>query len=376
MEVVNGAAALAVEEIGRDHVDAVILTGSTARGEETVLECDGRPVVCGDLEFLVITRRRRGFRQARRRLQRLGSRASELGWASGLRPAVEFVPAGTDYLRRLPPSIFGYDLKAHGRVVWGRPSVLDDIPDLKAADIPPHDALRMMLNRLIELTLIEEWSAGALPFPFGTGYQVVKTYLDLAGATLVLGRRYTSWYSARPLALERLLGERADLCGALGTADDFLQAARAAAECKLHPRPEALARFASRGAVAQASAYAWKLWLWGARRWYRSSSSEAAAIVAAYVAHERLVVRMRGWLKYWWHPLRPPGRTSWRRASKLLLRASPQTLAYAAAVLGILARNASRPDLARGATSLLPVHGTGDPVRDAAHLWQWLVRNN
>src|SRR5204863_4537119 len=103
---------------------ALVLTGSFARGEGSVLEVDGHLRVLGDLEFFVVSSTPVDDRALRARLARLSREATALYGSGDIRVDIEFGTLELDYLRRRArPSIFLHDLVRHGRVVRGRPDI-------------------------------------------------------------------------------------------------------------------------------------------------------------------------------------------------------------------------------------------------------------
>jgi hypothetical protein len=286
---------------------------------------------------------------------------------------VEFVPAGLDYLRRVRATIFTCDLQRHGTIAWGD-DVLAAMPHLRGRDIPGADAIRLVMNRLVEASLPgPDHEHAALR----SGYQVVKTLLDAAGAVLAFRGRYVSGYGERPEALRRLLEDDAGLRAAIGAPDAFVALVARAADCKAQPTRHALERFAGPATRARVLGWARTLWVWqiGARD--GRAPLDVPQAVEAYLRQERPATRARGWVKYAWHPLRPAGVTDWRRLPRLMRRGSPQALAYAAALLAQEGRASGQRALEEQAAALLPMRApAANALERAGELWQWLVRNN
>jgi hypothetical protein len=68
----------------------------------------------------------------------------------GVRVDVEFGPAEESYLRRRArPSIFVYELRTHGRVVWG-PADSARASRRSRRSHPRADAVHLIFNRAIE----------------------------------------------------------------------------------------------------------------------------------------------------------------------------------------------------------------------------------
>src|SRR6185369_6168639 len=249
----------------------IVLTGSFARGEGTVVPIDGHLRVLGDIEFLVILPHGRDYRALRPALAGWSRQVSQTLGEQGVRVDVEFGPAEESYLRRRArPSIFVYELRTHGRVVWGPADLLRRIPPFGADAIPRADAVHLIFNRAIEQ--LDAWDrVGGLSCEalFDVAYQRLKLRLDLAGSALAFAGRHVSAYAARPRAFAALLDGTPTLAALLPPAfvDDLGQAARA----KLAP---GLADVLPAGPPAQQ------------RAWVRAEIQRHVAAVAAVLRWE------------------------------------------------------------------------------------------
>jgi len=128
-------------------LQAVILTGSLARGEGTFVEDSEGCRLLGDAEFLLILRA--GSRLPREQaVNRVATRIARQLLERGVRGRVELSPAHPSYLRKLRPHIFAYELRACGQVVWGDPGILSLTPVFSPAAIPLEDGWRLLANRV------------------------------------------------------------------------------------------------------------------------------------------------------------------------------------------------------------------------------------
>lgn len=377
---VSRAALLALEACGDGEVEALILTGSLSRGEGSVWIAPGAYRLLGDVELLTILREPFDWPEARRRMLDLGRRASVLAGDDGGSVAVEYVPAGVSFLRRkIRPCIFAYDLRRHGRVLWGRQDILSEIRPFEVEAIPAEDALALVMNRVVELLMLEADAPLESARSWVGVYQLVKTVLDLAGSALAFAGRYVSSYASRREAFGAFLSSVPELRAALPNAKVFEAELDKAIQCKLAPSSALLAGGDLRERTAAVLAWARGVWTWEARILLGLPGAAFPELIDGYLSRERLRHRLRGWIKYWRHPLRPPGGVDPLRASRLLFKASPHTLAYAAALLGHAAITEGREEWRLRAASLLPVSpapGKDAVVRQAGETWRWLIRNN
>jgi len=373
------------ERLGRQLI-GVVLTGSFARGEGTVVAVGGHLRVLGDIEFLVILPGRRDARALRPALARWSRQASRT-LRERLRVEVEFGPAEESYLRRRArPSIFVHELRTHGRVVCGPPDLLARIPPFDAAQIPREDAVHLVFNRAIEQ--LEAWDRlddlddEAL---LDVAYQRLKLRLDLAGSVLAFAGRHVSSYAQRPRALAALLADTPALAARLPPT--FGAAVEHAARAKLAPARDDLIPPDPPG---------------GPRAWVRAEILRALPALTAVLRWELGCLlggdaplpelldrwvraqpwrrRARQWAKLALHPMPAPLPLSARRAVRLAARSTPRALTYAAGATACLALGGD--GLARGATArLLPLGGPA-PASAAEEraaitaFWRWCLRND
>lgn len=368
--------------VDRDALEAIILTGSTARGEASVLPVGNGFRLLGDLEFLVIARAPFEWSQLRRQMIALSDRATQEIGDSGREAVIEYGPAGRVYLQRnIRPCIFAYDLRTHGQVVWGQPDILSDIAPFDVGDIPPEDALNLLMNRLIERLLDHRWPRMAdTDASLDRAYGAVKFILEAAGSALAGARGHVPSYRERGHVFDKLWGAEPTLATTLSNLENFRYWLEAAIACKLEPSAQRLSNLQQGLSLAQCIHWGRELWLWQVRRWLGDALDFDDAL-NLYIRREPMARRLKGWAKFFRHPLRPKGTLSWSRLARLLPQSSPQTLTYAAALLlldGL--SHAGCPNDYQQVRALLPVScetlTNGQLVDATGGLWTWLIRNN
>ena len=304
---------------------AVVLTGSTARGEASFVWEAGLWRALGDAEFFLVFHESAALPD--QRSLDLFSRDVEKALADHrIDCHIDVSPVREAFFRALPPHVFAYELQAHGKVVWGDPDILSLIPPFSIADIPLEDAWRMLGNRMAELLDVSGQLVGRPALlPEAVHYRTAKLYLDMATSLLLVTGGYQPSYRGRAASLEELAATDA-------------------------PGPFPLKRFSDRVALStefklgrscshapitlweDAIRYAHCLWRWELSRmtgipepasdrelmagWMRQQPLRARARGWAYV------VRKCGWLLSWRH---------WGRWARMGWRASPRYLLYAAA---------------------------------------------
>ena len=383
-EALEACVQFLTERVGSPTLVAVILTGSFARGEGSVLPVGAALKVLGDFEFFVV------LTDADRRARQLGVWSHEATArlaTRGVRVDVEFGPVDPGFFgARARPSIFVYDLVHHGKVLWGRPDLLDGIPRFGAEAIPREDALHLMFNRTVEqLEAYERLGRLDADGVLDAAYQQLKVTLDVAGSALAFTGNHTALYRRRPAAFARLLAETPSLQAALpaGFPDDVAHAAVAKTSPAEHfatPTGAAMAEqreWVRRRIVAAIPAVtgmlAWEL----TRALGRPGTLDE--LLDRYARSRPLPRRVWDWAKFVLNPRMSPLPISHVRAGRLFLKSTPRALLYVAATLAYrqLGRAATSDPIGR----LLPLPRSLEP-RDAAArrqaivaLWRWCVRN-
>src|SRR4029077_14069377 len=124
-------------------LEAIVLTGSFARAEGSILSNNSGLQVLGDMEFMCFYSPRTNLAIAQRALAQqakwLRSKLAE----QGIHCELEFSPVKRQYLTRLQPHIFGHELLTHGRVIWGQSNILESARAIPVSSIPRWDAWRM-----------------------------------------------------------------------------------------------------------------------------------------------------------------------------------------------------------------------------------------
>lgn len=181
----------------------LVLTGSLARGEGT-WRFDGlRQRLVGDAEFLLVCEDRSALPSAET-LQSIALAAEARLIARGVQAQIVISPVRVDYLRGLPPHIFGYELLRNGKVVYGNSRVLDLVPAFSANDIPLDDGFNLLSNRMLEMVEVLWPLDPDTPLPEAVRYRAVKLALDMGSSFLLFKREYRPTYRTRAARLAEL----------------------------------------------------------------------------------------------------------------------------------------------------------------------------
>lgn len=205
-ELIGRGVALCCERQWGSGLQALFLTGSLARGEAT-LSREGRCCrVIGDAEFLAIFYAKTGL-PSRPALDEVAMAAEFWLQARGCRCAVTISAAHPRYLRRLPPHIFGYELRRWGRAVLGDAAILSLIPACDPRALPAEDAWGLLSNRIVEhlgQLAACAWTGHTLPPDLA--YSTVKLGVDMATSYLVFAGAYAPSYRERATRLAAMAG--------------------------------------------------------------------------------------------------------------------------------------------------------------------------
>jgi hypothetical protein len=377
--VIDGCVEFVRARLSPDTLVAIVLTGSFARGEGSVLAVGDRLKVLGDIEFFVVLARPLDYRRLRAEMASWGPLAAATVGGDRVQADVEFGPVHVGYLeRRARPSIFVYDLRHHGKVLWGPPDLLRAMPEIRADAIPREDALRLLLNRTIEQLDAYDRTArcdgdGALD----VAYQSVKVVLDLAGSALAFSGRHRASYAERPAGLARLVSETPSLARRLPS--DFERDLADAARVKLTPDEGDFAD--TRWRTLRARIVAGIPAMLGLLRWelgqLLGGDDELEILLDRYLRAEPLARRVRDWTKLALNTLPAPLPLDGPAVARLIRRSTPRALIYAAGTLAYRDLERPRPDPTIG--RLLPVAVRPDDPeahrRAVVALWRWCVRN-
>lgn len=324
---------------------AILLTGSFARGEGSVIREGNRLKMLSDMEFMVVCPSGSDVDSIQ---QSVNQKAQELsGWlaAKAVECEIEFSAVDHNYLRHLRPAIFNYELLAHARTVWGDEQILAAAPRFPASAIPRWDAWRLLNNRMLEqlqwADLSSRRGAAELQAAF---YHVLKCYLDMATAILIFAGHYRSHYGERAGALEAWAGTASK--EGVTFAQELARRVSACTAFKLHPdfrtlplgvdlsqEPERLCVDVRRTMVELVHVIH-QVWRWAGNTFVGApdkSREEDGLLQDAMMRSQPLREKLRGWAKL---TLMPEARRQprfFQRMRRLMFKGSPRYLTYAVA---------------------------------------------
>ncbi len=243
--------------IPADRLEGLLLGGGYGRGEGGVLRTAAGDQPYNDLEFYVFVRGQAVLaeRQFRQPLHELGESLSP---AAGLE--VEFKVLTLEKLRNSPPSMFYYDLVMGHRWFAGDDALLVGCePHRDAAQIPLHEATRLLMNRCSGLLFAKarlakpEFTTDDADF---VGRNLAKAQLAFGDVLLAAHGQYHWSCQERQRRLEQL-----ELT-ALPWAAALLPQHALGVEFKLHPLRSSASQAGLMTRHQELAALGEKLWLW------------------------------------------------------------------------------------------------------------------
>jgi hypothetical protein len=197
-------------------VAGVLLTGSFARGEGTVIpnpESNSRWL--SDVECLVVVRNgvvsNQEIHQSMRQVER-DTNSVCANSARGIK--VELRAIFTEGMLRLRPTIFTRELCENAKLLWGDPAEipLPPVPSSGEA-ISKYDAFRLLNNRIIEQIAVRSEYADRNSDSTATAYSLTKFWIDLGTSLSVFLGCYRSGYRSRQKPVEDALLANKEILG-------------------------------------------------------------------------------------------------------------------------------------------------------------------
>ncbi len=199
-------------------VAGVLLTGSFARGEGTVIPNPRtKSRWLSDVECLVVVRggvvSNREIRRSLRQVE-LDSNSDCANAGRGIK--VELSPILTRRrARMMRPAIFTRERCEHAKLLWGDPAVIP-VPRLPSSGdaIPQRDAFRLLNNRILEQIAVRSEYADRASDSTAIAYSVAKFWIDLGTSLSVFLGCYRPGYRSRQKSVEDALRAHQEILGA------------------------------------------------------------------------------------------------------------------------------------------------------------------
>jgi hypothetical protein len=198
-------------------VAGVLLTGSFARGEGTVIAHPrSRSRWLSDVECLVVVKggivSKQEIQRSMRRIEH-DSNSDRANAERGIK--VELRAILTEGMTRLPPAIFTSELREHAKLLSGDPAAIPLPPvSSNGVEISKRDAFRLLNNRIVEQIAVRAEYAEGTSDLTATAYSLAKFWIDLGTSLSVFLGCYRPGYRSRQKPVEEALRAHQDILGA------------------------------------------------------------------------------------------------------------------------------------------------------------------
>jgi hypothetical protein len=277
-----------------DRLRSIVLTGSLARSEGSFLKAPTGWQLLGDAEYVIVLDHIEGV-DRKSEVSRLKRQIENALAERGLSCSVSLAIGDEGFFRSLKPHIFAYELRKHGKAVFGQTAVLGCIPQFSAADIPLEDGWRLLANRLVEqLETLAASEARSAKLSDGLLYRTVKLYLDMATSFLLFSGKYEASYRGRSEQL-RLLSAVARTEPTPFDVQQFASQVAACTAWKLSPRSESEP---GPGWTFWRSShhYASRLWNWELSHLMGTgSAARSDTLILPSGRNQAITAKLRGW---------------------------------------------------------------------------------
>ncbi|MFN3467458.1 MAG: hypothetical protein ACK4WF_07115 [Candidatus Brocadiales bacterium] len=310
-----------------------ILTGSMSRGEGVAtIGGDGRVKLYSDMDMLLVANGNGDINRKLMKAKEIESYLRKQLSLEHIEGNAEVNVISRSCLGRFKENIFGCELKGHGKVLWGEPSILEEIPPLYSNKIPRQDAFALLNNRILEqLTSLED------VLHHGDAsrnlYNISKLYLDIITSLLVFLGEYNSTYAARAQNFKNGY-KRFDNTPLAGCMKDLIEKVEYWTRWRAHPVTNGTLERSLLEQWLELMSYTREIWLWELSNLLRrETSKDGLALINTYIAEEPFPDKVKGWLRllkrcYMLKKYPPYGRTA-----RLLTKGSPRALTYSCGAL-------------------------------------------
>ena len=189
--------------VGPDEIEGIFLCGSFALGEGGISFDSSSALLVSDIDILVVLSRFEALERMLPMRYELGRSCETLtGDLEFLgRVDVGFMLPGD--LERMPPRPGVFDLKRHGRTIYGKRDVLELVPDYESGRIGGREAVTLLENRAASLLArFGNRSDAGGDYPYGFLYEIARAHTDIATAFLSISGLYAPGYRSRSKIFE------------------------------------------------------------------------------------------------------------------------------------------------------------------------------
>ncbi len=200
----QSAADLIKKEIGKENIDGILLCGSFATGEGSVVLSSKGTLFLSDVDIVVVVNSFSIHQYILPGKRKLGDECEKLWSDAKFRGRVNIGIFHSVELSLLTPSPGVYDMKKNGLVLFGRKEFPSLFPSYKSNDITLEEVVRLMENRIVaHLGAHRLIHTAELEDRFALIYEVSRVYTDMLTGAMIVAGEYRSGYYNRLLFLKK-----------------------------------------------------------------------------------------------------------------------------------------------------------------------------
>ncbi len=189
---------LILDEAGNSGIEGLILSGSFAACEGSVVMFGGDPVFLSDIDMLLVASSPESHAELYRRRAVIGKACEELLPGARFEGSIDIGVMAAEELARMSSSPGVFDMREKGLLLNGSDEIFDRFPSFSADEIGAAEAGRLLENRMAAFLGERPGTdrpEGVALFRFL--YGVSRVYTDIITASLCAERMYLPGYAAR-----------------------------------------------------------------------------------------------------------------------------------------------------------------------------------
>ncbi|MDZ7859863.1 MAG: hypothetical protein U5O15_04215 [Candidatus Krumholzibacteriota bacterium] len=195
---IDSSTRLITDKIGKDNIEGILLCGSFATGEGSVVLESGRTLFLSDVDILVGINSLSVHQTVLSAKRELGNKCEELWDEAEFRGRVNIGIYHFKELSSLPPSPGVYDMKESGVVFLEKKGFKERFPSYKNSDITRKEALKLIENRIVaHIGAHRLTEKKGKDYKYELIYSVSRVYTDILMCCLIFAGEYQTGYLNR-----------------------------------------------------------------------------------------------------------------------------------------------------------------------------------
>ena len=195
---IHSAADQILKEIGKENIDGILLCGSFATGEGSIVLSSFGTLFLSDIDIVVVINSLSIHQSVLSGKRKLGSKCERLWGDAKFRGKINIGIYYSTELYSLPPNPGVYDMKEKGLIFFEREGFANRIPLYRPNDITREEAIILIENRVVALLgahrlIYEKDKESSLELI----YEVSRVYTDILICAMIFTGEYRTGYKSR-----------------------------------------------------------------------------------------------------------------------------------------------------------------------------------